>query len=242
MLQAFKNYVSPSQQLRLVLLDFKDPKTFSRIMATSDESLGGFSTVHFDPYRDKDTGNLCARFHGNLNLNLPADPKVKDSGWAMFKTKDRQKKHSFRPFYLSKRFANFWWDLSTFYAVHLRVKNQTPARKFMINFQTDTSSRTDLFQHRVFLENNSQWQDVFISFSDFVLTNKGKIQIQYDEEFEKDRVRSVGLSIADKKFGEYSLLIDTIECLYGDEYAQKLTQARNNPLLQSNDSMIDRLN
>ncbi|TID28139.1 hypothetical protein CANINC_002676 [Pichia inconspicua] len=164
---------------RLSILDFKKPESFPRIQTTSDATLGGYSTAYFEPYRASTESNLVAHFHGNLNQTLPAsNPKVRSSGWAMFKTKNRiqDPNAQFKPFYIFKSQANFWWDWSPFEVLHLKVLNLTPNRKFMVNIQTDTMSRTDLYQHRLFTNNQEQkspvWENIFINLNEFVLTNR----------------------------------------------------------------------
>lgn len=166
---------------RLSILDFKKPESFPRIQTTSDATLGGYSTAYFEPYRASAESDLVAHFHGNLNQTLPAsNPKVRSSGWAMFKTKNRiqDPNAQFKPFYIFKSQANFWWDWSPFEVLHLKVLNLTPERKFMVNIQTDTMSRTDLYQHRLFTNSNSQekktpmWENIFINLNEFVLTNR----------------------------------------------------------------------
>lgn len=193
-----KHLATPERPSRLSILDFSKPDTFPRIQTTSDSSLGGYSTAYLEPYRASSTSNLIAHFHGNLNQTLPkAQSKVKQSGWAMFKTKNRIKDPNaqFKPFYLLKSQANFWWDWSPFEVLHFRVMNLTPNRKFMVNVQTDTMSRTDLYQHRLFTNSNSSlnndnydtnndnnsndnnnkipvWENIFINLNEFVLTNR----------------------------------------------------------------------
>lgn len=66
------------------------------------------------------------------------------------------------------------------------------------------------------------------------------MQVQYQSEFEKDRIKSIGLSIADGKFGPFELLIDKIEVLSGYDYLKELEHARNSKetLLPTNDPEI----
>lgn len=170
--------VAGERPTRLSLLDFSNLKSFPKVQTTSDMVLGGYSTAYVEPHRLED-GKLVARFHGNLNQTLPAhNPQVKKSGWAMFKTKNRNPKPTaqFKPFYWFKKQANFWWDFTPYQAIHLRVANLMPGRKFMLNVQTDTMSRTDLFQHRLFTTPEAKvtpvWQDLFVNLDDLVLTNR----------------------------------------------------------------------
>lgn len=180
-----KHLAAPTRPTRLSILDFAKPETFPRMQTTSDSSLGGFSTAYFEPYRASADSDLIAHFHGNLNQTLPkGETKVRSSGWAMFKTKNRiqDPNAQFKPFYLFKSQANFWWDWTPFEVLHLRVMNLTPGRKFMVNVQTDTMSRTDLYQHRLFTNSSDNaaaeksstpvWENIFINLNEFVLTNR----------------------------------------------------------------------
>lgn len=177
-----KHLSAKEKPSRLSILNFVLPETYPRIQTTSDSSLGGFSTAYFEPYRASANSSLLGHFHGNLNQTLPkGQTKVKQSGWAMFKTKNRiqDPNAQFKPFYLFKSQANFWWDWSPFEVLHLRVMNLTPDRKFMVNIQTDTMSRTDLYQHRLFTNpnhnsdpSNPVWENIFINLNEFVLTNR----------------------------------------------------------------------
>lgn len=58
------------------------------------------------------------------------------------------------------------------------------------------------------------------------LQTGGTVQVQYESEFEKDRIKSIGISIADGKFGSFDLLIDKIEVLSGYDYVTELEHAR----------------
>lgn len=61
----------------------------------------------------------------------------------------------------------------------------------------------------------------------------GTVQVQYQSEFEKDRIKSIGLSISDGKFGPFDILVDKIEVLSGYDYFTELEHARvsKDPLL-----------
>lgn len=176
--QLRKLLAAPQRPTRLSILDFSQPETFAKIQSTTDATLGGYSTGYFEPYRTDEKSKLMAHFHGNLNQTLPrGETKVKSSGWSMFKTKNRNQDPNaqFKPFYLLQKHANFWWDWTPFEVLHLRVKNLTPERKFIVNVQTDTMSRTDLYQHRLFTNCTSDkpmWEDIFINLNEFVLTNR----------------------------------------------------------------------
>lgn len=69
----------------------------------------------------------------------------------------------------------------------------------------------------------------------------GTVQVQYESEFEKDRIKSIGLSIADGKFGPFDLLIDKIEVLSNYDYFTELEHARvsKDPLLPNFNDIND---
>lgn len=241
----------PEIPTRMKVLDFTKRETFNKIQTTSDSSLGGYSTVAFDTYRidnplesdGNNFGGYVAHFHGNLNLNLPeSKPDVAASGWAMWKTKNKQKGDTqFKLFYFHSKFANYWWDFEPFQALKLRVFSKTNDRKFLINIQTDSMSRTDLYQHRLFLNSPGKWETVIIPLDDFVLTNRGHLRKQYQEEMEKDRIKSIGFSILDGKYGPYSLYIQDIEVLGGLDLLNTLNESRNENLLVSSKPDAERL-
>lgn len=52
------------------------------------------------------------------------------------------------------------------------------------------------------------------------------MQVQYYGEFERDRIKSVGLSISDGTFGPFDILVDQIECVGGDDYRDLMREAR----------------
>ena len=66
----------------------------------------------------------------------------------------------------------------------------------------------------------------------------GTVQVQYQSEFEKDRIKSIGVSIADGKYGPFDLLVDKIEVLSGYDYFTELEHARvsKESLLSANGS------
>lgn len=59
------------------------------------------------------------------------------------------------------------------------------------------------------------------------------MQVQHQSEFEKDRIKSVGISLADNQFGPFELLIDQIDVLSGEDYWQYLNRAHHTPLSDS---------
>ncbi|CCH43716.1 Complex I intermediate-associated protein 30,mitochondrial [Wickerhamomyces ciferrii] len=181
------------------ILDFKRPNELSKVLVRSDQELGGFSTAHLDIVENK-----VAHFHGNLNLDPPPNrPDVMFSGYAMFRTKDQENDLFGRPKF---------WDWEPYHHVELRVKGDT--RKYFVNIQADTGLLTDIYQHRLFLNNPGNWETVVIPIDDFILTNWGNIQEQ--SAIERERIKTIGIGLLDKQFGPFNLYIDYIKVLTRD--------------------------
>ncbi|UZJ51763.1 hypothetical protein CBS101457_001083 [Exobasidium rhododendri] len=71
----------------------------------------------------------------------------------------------------------------------------TAGPKFYVNLQTDGPVTSDLFQHRLFLDESkgNEWQDVVIPLSDFVLLNSGQVSPSQIKMM-REKIRTVGLS------------------------------------------------
>lgn len=103
-------------------------------------------------------------------------------------------------------FGNRTWDTSSYVFLKVRVKpSQDQGMRFFVNIQTDgpgrqaicTKSlerpkltcycafavRSDLFQHRLWLGDPGEWQDVLVPFQDFTLTNAGTLSETQIEMF-----------------------------------------------------------
>ncbi|CAO3614159.1 unnamed protein product [Cunninghamella echinulata] len=161
----------------------------------SDKDIGGFSeaTLEITP---QNTG----RFFGNLSLELPVNPEIQQSGYAAIRSKAQP----------SSVFGTPCWDTSLFRYLALRVRGDN--RKYFVNIQTDGVIQTDLYQHRLFLRTPGEWETVMIPFRDFILTNNGMIQEQQIEMF-REKVKTVGLSIMDRKEGPFSIEIEWIKSM-----------------------------
>ncbi|CAO3596639.1 unnamed protein product [Absidia cylindrospora] len=126
--------------------------------------------------------------------------QIQQSGYAAIRSKARA----------SSMFGTPCWDTSLFRYLALRVRGDE--RKYFVNIQTDGVIQTDLYQHRLFLRTPGQWETVMIPFRDFILTNNGMIQEQQIEMF-REKVKTVGISLTDKKNGPFSLEIETISAV-----------------------------
>ncbi|KDN41344.1 NADH:ubiquinone oxidoreductase complex I intermediate-associated protein 30 [Tilletiaria anomala UBC 951] len=73
---------------------------------------------------------------------------------------------------------------------------EPPGPKFFINIQTDGPVTSDLFQHRLYLDERmgDAWQTVLVPFDDFVLTNTGQVAMS-QMRMMRERIRTVGISV-----------------------------------------------
>ncbi|KAI8092962.1 complex I intermediate-associated protein 30-domain-containing protein [Halteromyces radiatus] len=157
-----------------------------------DKDIGGFSEASLEI-----TPHNTGRFYGYLSLDLPVNPEIQQSGYAAIRSKARA----------SSMFGTPCWDTSLFRYLALRVKGDD--RKYFVNIQTDGVIQTDLYQHRLFLKTPGQWETVMIPFRDFILTNNGMIQEQQIEMY-REKVKTIGISLMDKKEGPFSIEIESI--------------------------------
>ncbi|KAI5955750.1 hypothetical protein KGF54_001252 [Candida jiufengensis] len=188
------------------ILDFKNSpqESLDNIITRSDKEIGGFSTVNFQ----YDENEKCGQFSGNLSLDLPKNnPQITRSGYAMFRTKDQSQ---------SWLNGDKYWDWSNFNNLVMRVKGDR--RKYLVNIQANTPLVTDLFQHRLFLNNPGHWETVIIPLNDFVMTNWGVIQD--GSELNKSEIKTIGIGLLDKQYGPFSLKIDTIKVMTGGQILQ----------------------
>lgn len=72
----------------------------------------------------------------------------------------------------------------------------TPGPKFFVNIQTDGPVTSDLFQHRLLLDERkgNAWQDVIIPLTDFVLMNTGEVAPSQINMM-REKLRTVGVSV-----------------------------------------------
>lgn len=72
-----------------------------------------------------------------------------------------------------------------------------PGPKFFVNIQTDGPVTSDLFQHRLLLDERkgNAWQDVIIPLTDFVLMNTGEVAPSQIGMM-REKLRTVGVSVA----------------------------------------------
>lgn len=71
-----------------------------------------------------------------------------------------------------------------------------PGPKFFVNIQTDGPVTSDLFQHRLLLDERkgNAWQDVIIPLTDFVLMNTGEVAPSQIGMM-REKLRTIGVSV-----------------------------------------------
>ncbi|PKI84187.1 hypothetical protein MVES1_002341 [Malassezia vespertilionis] len=65
---------------------------------------------------------------------------------------------------------------------------------FFVNIKTDGPVTTDLYQHRLFLDNDTSWRTITLPLDAFVLTNTGVVADQQISMM-RERILSVGISV-----------------------------------------------
>jgi NADH dehydrogenase [ubiquinone] 1 alpha subcomplex assembly factor 1 len=169
----------------------------------SDLDIGGFSTANLDFIPPSPTDPAHARFHGSISMELPPNkPEVHRTGFAGFRTFDR------RP----TLFGRGLWDIDPYAFLALKVKSD--GRPYYVNIQTESIVPTDLHQHRLYVKRVGVWETVLINFYDFVRTNGGQ-RVEPQSELLRMKVKSVGLSLIDRKEEPYDLRIAGIWAVNG---------------------------
>jgi len=86
------------------------------------------------------------------------------------------------------------WDTSLFRFLSLRVKGDD--RRYYINIQTDSLDPIELWQHRLFLR-----------------TRNGRISYKKFDGMDRERVKTVGTSLIERKEGPFCLHVAEIKVL-----------------------------
>ncbi|KAF9507699.1 hypothetical protein BS47DRAFT_1366462 [Hydnum rufescens UP504] len=126
-------------------------------------------------------------------------------------------------------FGNITDDLTLHNYLALRVRPAGDPRTrtaYFVNIQTDGPIPTDLWQHRLYLPENSSgntWESVIIPLESFVLTNAGETA---SEQLSMMRSRIRGNA---KVAGAYELGIDYIGAIEYMQDAEALDRLVNKP-------------
>ncbi|KAJ3108555.1 Cation channel sperm-associated protein 3 [Phlyctochytrium planicorne] len=201
----------------LPMFQFNSVEALQNFVVGSDADIGGYSEAYWGLTPEK-TGVLW----GKLSTEVPQGTKLKRSGYAGIKSKERPLTLFSRP-----RF-----DTSDFRYLAVRAKSDN--RQWFVNLQTDGIYPTHLWQHRLHFEKPGEWETVLIPFRDFVLTSHGYVQ-PLQMEMDRSRIKTVGFSIV-RQDGDFRMELDWIRAVnteqtYGDmdipnpEYLKKIKQA-----------------
>ncbi|KAL0954637.1 hypothetical protein HGRIS_003592 [Hohenbuehelia grisea] len=193
------------------LFTFNTAEEVAQIVKGSDADIGGFSTVNFEleesPEINASIGRpATGKLWGEMRLGVKPALKGKiRAGYAGFRNQFR-----------TTLFGEMCHDVSmhNYLALRVRVAGDPRTRhSYFVNIQTDTPVSTDLWQHRLYFHKaDNSWEDLFIPFDSFILTNSGGL---YDNRIEmfKKRIRSVGISVLGGNScleGHYELGVDSI--------------------------------
>ncbi|EMD33544.1 hypothetical protein CERSUDRAFT_118111 [Gelatoporia subvermispora B] len=187
-----------------------------------DADIGGTSTARFDldetsvlPGADgaPDVVRPTGKFWGNMSLEVRRgfEGRIR-AGYAGFRNKPR-----------TSLFGTILDDVTFHRYLALRVRaGGAPGLRnsYYVNIQTEGPITADLWQHRLFFRRtDGGWEDVFIDFNDFVLTNAGQV-VTGRVEMNRERVRTVGISLLGgntHQAGPFELGIDSISIINDED-------------------------
>jgi len=182
------------------LFTFRSPADIAQYVVGSDADIGGYSTAKLELTKE-DYG----RFYGEIRTDVKPQLQGKmKSGYAGFRNKMRP-----------SLFGNVTDDLSLYKYLALRVRAGGDPRTrnaYFVNIQTDGPIESDLWQHRLYLRGNGDWEDVLVPFNNFILTNSGEA-VNTDLVMMREAIRSVGISILGGNVnvqGKFELGLDSI--------------------------------
>ncbi|KAI0703804.1 complex I intermediate-associated protein CIA30 [Cytidiella melzeri] len=204
----------------LTLWNFNSQEQLSNFATGCDGDIGGTSTVHLE--LDKSTQpRPSAKFWGEMKLAArPGYEGRVRGGYAGFRSKPRP-----------TLFGEITEDVSNyrFLALRLRAAGHPRTRNsYYVNIQTDGPITSDLWQHRLFFQrDDGGWEDLFIPFNSFVLTNTGEISSEQVTMY-RERVRTIGISLLGGNSGvegTYELGIDSIRAVNEEDVTTPMQKA-----------------
>jgi len=197
----------------IALFNFNSKQDIAQFATGCDADVGGLSTVNLDLETGSAVNGATARFWGDMKVGVR--PEVQGrvrGGYAGFRNKPRP-----------TLFGDMLEDVSNhrYLAMRLRIGgHQRTRNSYFVNIQTDGAISTDLWQHRLFFhKGDGSWEDIFIPFEDFVLTNTGEI-VEHQITMMREKVRSVGISLLGGNSGvegPYELGIDSIRAVNDED-------------------------
>ncbi|KAI0067375.1 complex I intermediate-associated protein CIA30 [Artomyces pyxidatus] len=203
------------------LFTLNTPQDLAEYATGCDADIGGTSTVHLDldtdPARNAPINKPGhARFWGDMRLAVRPGLQGKvRGGYAGFRNKTRP-----------TLFGELTEDVThhKYLALRLRAAGHPRTRNsYFVNIQTDGPISSDLWQHRLyFTRSDGGWEDIFIPFDAFVLTNTGEIASDQITMLTA-RIRTVGISLLGGNSGvegPYELGVDEIRAVNEEDVVQ----------------------
>ncbi|KAI0787994.1 complex I intermediate-associated protein CIA30 [Fomes fomentarius] len=208
----------------MTLFAFNSREDIDQFATGCDADVGGTSTVNFAldestakpriPEKSSSPHEVIlnratGKFWGEMSLSVRSglEGQIR-GGYAGFRSKPR-----------TTLFGEITEDVSNHEYIALRVRalgHPRTRNSYFVNLQTDGPITTDLWQHRLFFRrDDGGWEDIFIPFRDFVLTNAGEL-VPHQVQMYRERVRTVGISLLGGNSGvegSYELGIDSIQAV-----------------------------
>ncbi|KAF6757213.1 complex I intermediate-associated protein 30-domain-containing protein [Ephemerocybe angulata] len=223
---------APSRAPR-TLWTFNSKEDISQYTTGSDMDIGGNSTVNLDldenPKHNAKIGRKATGvFWGEMRLDVrPGFEHKMRGGYAGFRNKNRP-----------TVFGDLMDDASLheYLALRLRLGGDPRTRNsYYVNIQVDSAFNTDLWQHRLyFRRQDSEWEDIFIPFKNFVRTDYGQMS-EKQLKMVRERVKTIGISMLGGNSGvagKYELGIDSIRLVNEEDVTHE-------PLIPTSESLED---
>ncbi|KAJ7593482.1 complex I intermediate-associated protein 30-domain-containing protein [Mycena floridula] len=187
-----------------------------------DSDHGGMSSVKLEldesTQNDPIIAHPTAKFYGQMRLDVKPGSRLSKGGYAAMKNKDR-------PTLFGNILENL--EFHRYFALRLRLGGEPSTHtSYFVNVQTEGPFETDLWQHRLYFKKKGAWEDIFIPFSSFVLTQGGHPQdttITMGTKF-----RSVGIALLgghSNSTGKYELGIDSIRIVNEEDTISPLDES-----------------
>jgi len=205
---------NPPSRAPVTLFTLNSHEDLSEYATGCDSDVGGTSTAQLELDEDPDRNKLInkpatAKFWGDMRLGVRTglEGKIR-GGYAGFRNKHRP-----------MLFGELTDDVSKHHYLALRLRAAGHPRtrnSYFVNIQTDGPITSDLWQHRLyFARSDGDWEDIFIPFDAFVLTNTGEIASDQITML-RERIRTIGISLLGGNSGvegPYELGIDEIRAV-----------------------------
>ncbi|KIP10449.1 hypothetical protein PHLGIDRAFT_33842 [Phlebiopsis gigantea 11061_1 CR5-6] len=200
----------------ITLLTLNSREDMSRFAIGCDSDIGGTSSAKIEldeTSADPKAGvralqplRPSAKFWGEMRLGAkPGFEGRVRGGYAGFRSQPRP-----------TLFGEMVDDVSNhrFLALRVRVGGSPRTRNsYYVNIQTDGPITSDLWQHRIFFNrDDGGWEDIFIPFDNFVLTNTGEIQNDQMAMY-RERLRTIGVSILGGNSGVEGAFELGVDCI-----------------------------